>query len=149
MNQSERLNYLINGLINEDIRYKELKIHDSYLEQTQLFRSLMNVRMPKEIGEEFFRVQDEFLSNVVKEKGTIKLADISTVAEEFPLSALPFKDKISIWQGDINRLDIDAIVNAANSQMLGCFAPCHGCIDNAIHSAAGIQLRDECYEIME
>jgi len=80
MNQSERLYYLINELINEDIRYKELKIPDSYLEQTQLFRSLMNVRMPKEISEEFFRVQDEFLSNVVKEKGTIKLADISTVA---------------------------------------------------------------------
>ena len=149
MNQSERVLFLINELKNEDDRYKDLEIPNSYLDQTRLLRSLMNVRMPKEISEEFFRVQDEFLSNVIKEKGTIKLEDIATVAEEFPLSALPFKDKISIWQGDINRLDIDAIVNAANSQMLGCFAPCHGCIDNAIHSAAGIQLRDECYEIME
>jgi len=149
MNQAERLLFLINELINEDDRYKELKITDSYLEQTRLFRSLINVRMPKEISEKFFHVQDEFLSNVIKERGTINLADITTVAEEFPLSSVPFKDKISIWQGDITMLEVDAIVNAANSQMLGCFAPCHGCIDNAIHSTAGIQLRDECYEIMK
>ena len=79
----------------------------------------------------------------------MNLTDIPNVAEEFPLSPLPYKDKISIWQGDITSLEIDAIVNAANSQMLGCFEPCHGCIDNAIHSTAGIQLRDECYEIMK
>jgi len=148
MNQSERLYYLINELIHEDNRYKDLEIPDSHLEQTRLLRSFMNVRMSKEISEEFLHVQDEYLSTLVKEKGIVNLTDIPTVAEEFPLSSLPYKDKISIWQGDITSLEIDAIVNAANSQMLGCFAPCHGCIDNAIHSAAGIQLRDECYEIM-
>lgn len=129
MNQSERLDYLINELIGEEDRYKELEVPDSYLEQTRLLRSLMSVRMPKEINEEFIRVQDEYLSDLTKEKGVLKITDIQTVAEEFPLSTLPFKEKISIWQGDITRLNVDAIVNAANSQMLGCFAPCHGCID--------------------
>ncbi|MDR3597107.1 protein-ADP-ribose hydrolase [Clostridium sp.] len=149
MNQSERLLFLIKELINEDNRYKELEIPDSYFDQTRLLRSLMNVRMPSETGEEFLKVQDEYLSSIVQEKGIVKLTDIPTVAEEFPLSSLQFKDKISVCQGDITRLKVDAIVNAANSQMLGCFAPCHGCIDNAIHSSAGIQLRDECYEIMK
>jgi Predicted phosphatase homologous to the C-terminal domain of histone macroH2A1 len=148
MNQSERVGYLINELILEDDRYKELEIPDSYLEQTRLLRSLMNVRMPKVISEEFISIQNAYLSDLIKEKGILKITDILTIGEEFPLSALPFKDKISIWQGDITRLNVDAIVNAANSQMLGCFVPCHGCIDNAIHSAAGIQLREECYEIM-
>lgn len=149
MNQSERLLFLINELINEDDRYKELEIPDSFLDQTRLLRSLMNVRMPKETDEEFLKVQDEYLSSIVQEKGIVKITDIPTVVEEFPLSSLSFKDKISIWQGDITRLKVDAIVNAANLQMLGCFAPCHGCIDNAIHSTAGIQLRDECYQIMK
>lgn len=149
MNQSGRLLFLINELMNEDDRYKDLEIPDSYLDQTRLLRSLMNVRMPKEISEEFLHIQDEFLSNIVKEKGVVNITDIPTVAEEFPVSSLPFKEKISIWQGDITRLEVDAVVNAANSQMLGCFAPCHGCIDNAIHSAAGIQLRDECFNIMK
>lgn len=149
MNQSERLLFLINELVNEDDRYKNLEIPDSYLEQTRLLRSLMNLRMIKEISKEFFSVQDEFLSNLVKEKGIVKITDIPTVAEEFLASLLQFKEKISIWQGDITRLEVDAIVNAANSQMLGCFVPCHGCIDNAIHSTAGIQLRDECFQIME
>lgn len=135
--------------MNEDDRYKDLEIPESYLNQTRLLRSLMNVRMPKEISEEFLHIQDEFLSNLAKEKGIVKITDIPTIAEEFPESSLPFKDKISIWQGDITKLDVDVIVNAANSQMLGCFAPCHSCIDNAIHSAAGIQLRDECFQIMQ
>lgn len=148
MNQLERIYFLINELINEDDRFIGLGVPDSYLEQSRLLRSLMNVRMPKEISEEFLHIQDEFLSNLAKEKGIVKLTDIPTVAEEFPSSSLQFKEKVSIWQGDITRLEVDAIVNAANSQMLGCFAPCHGCIDNAIHSAAGIQLRDECFNIM-
>lgn len=149
MNQAERLFFLINELIKEDKRYKNLEIPDSYLEKTRLLRSLMNVRMPKETSKEFLKVQDEYLSNVALEKGIIKLEDILTAEEEDPLSSLPFKDKISIWQGDITRLKVDAIVNAANSQMLGCFAIGHRCIDNEIHSAAGIQLRQECYEIMK
>jgi O-acetyl-ADP-ribose deacetylase (regulator of RNase III) len=148
INQSERLFFLINELMNEDDRYKNLRIPDSYLERTRLLRSLMNVRMPNEVSEEFSHVQDEFLQNEAARRGIVKLGDIPAIAEEFPVSSLPFKEKISIWQGDITRLELDTIVNAANSQMLGCFLPCHGCIDNAIHSAAGIQLRNECFHIM-
>lgn len=145
----ERLLFLIKELINEDDRHKNLRIPDSYLERTRLLRSLINVRMPKEISEEFLRIQDEFLQIEAARKGIVKLEDIPAIEEEFPASSLPFKEKISIWQGDITRLELDAIVNAANSQMLGCFLPCHGCVDNAIHSAAGIQLRNECFHIMK
>lgn len=148
MKQSERILFLINELKNEDYRYKELEIPHSLEDQVRLLRSLMNVREPKKISKEFLRVQDEYLSNVVLEKGIVKYTEVPTIADEFSVSSLPFKEKLSILQGDITRLEVDAIVNAANSQMLGCFAPCHGCIDNAIHSAAGIQLRDECFEIM-
>jgi len=148
MNQSQRLLFLINELMNEDDRYKDMEIPNSYLDKTRLLRSLMNVRMPKAISGEFLHVQDEFLRNVATEKGIVRLMDIPSLAEEFPSSSLPYKEKLSIWQGDITRLEADAIVNAANSQMLGCFVACHGCIDNAIHSAAGIQLRDECAHIM-
>jgi len=148
MNQSERLLFLIKELKKEDPKYSNLKIPDSYSNQVRLLRSLMNVRMPKEISKEFLRVQDEFLWNASIQKGIIKITDIPTIEEKLPLSSLPFKEKLSIWQGDITRLEVDAIVNAANSQMLGCFAPCHGCIDNAIHSDAGIQLRDECFHII-
>lgn len=149
MNQPESLLFLINELLKEDDRYKALEIPKSYLNQIKLFRSLMNVRSPKKISEEFLNIQDEFLKQLTKEKGILKIEDIKTIEEEFPSSSLPFKEKISIWQGDITRLEVDGIVNAANSQMLGCFSPCHGCIDNAIHSSAGIQLRDECYNIMK
>ncbi|MHC1681434.1 MAG: protein-ADP-ribose hydrolase [Clostridiaceae bacterium] len=149
MNQSERLLFLIKELKNEDYRFKDLEVSDSYEEQRRLLRSLMNVREPKKVSKEFLSVQDEYLWNETLKKGIVKLKDISTIADEFPLSSLQFKEKISLWQGDITRLEVDAIVNAANSQMLGCFAPCHGCIDNAIHSASGVQLRDECFNIMK
>lgn len=148
MNQSERLLFLIRKLKNESDQYKNLEIPSAYFEQTRLLRSLMNVRMPEEISREFLRIQDEFLQYETSKKGIIRTADIPVIAAVYPESSLPFKEKISIWQGDITRLEADAIVNAANSQMLGCFIPCHGCIDNAIHSAAGIQLRDECFNIM-
>lgn len=149
MNQTERLLFLIDQLKNEDEEYRNLQVPDSYFQQTRLLRSLMNVRMPGEASKEFLRVQDEFLQKEVLKKGIVSFADIPSIASEFPASSLPFKEKLSLWQGDITRLKVDAIVNAANSQMLGCFVPCHGCIDNAIHSAAGIQLREECFSLME
>ena len=148
MNQSKRLLFLIEGLKNEDDRFRNLEIPDSYFEQTRLLRSLMNVRMAKEASEEFLCIQDEFLQEEALKEGVIRIKDIPSIAEEFPSSFLPLKEKLSIWQGNITRLELDAIVNAANSKMLGCFVPCHGCIDNAIHSAAGIQLRNECFHIM-
>ena len=105
-------------------------------EKPRLFRALSNVRPPLPVTEEFLRLQDEYLSAVVRDKGIV---DVDT---------LRFEDGIALWQGDITRLNADAIVNAANSALLGCFYPLHGCIDNAIHSAAGVQVRLECNRIM-
>ena len=98
-----------------------------------LLRSLMNIRMPGKMDDSVLAVQDEYLQERIREKGIVTLEDI------------PVKEGvISVWQGDITRLAVDAIVNAANSQMLGCFIPMHTCIDNCIHTFAGIQLRAEC-----
>lgn len=145
MNQEERLDYLVKFLCKDSIQYKDMKVENN--EKRNMMRSLMNIRMPKPISQEFIEIQDEFLKQESIEEGIITLDNIPTIQEEYH-SSYSFADKISIWQGDITRLQVDAIVNAANSQMLGCFVPCHGCIDNAIHSAAGIQLREECDDYM-
>ena len=128
-----RLDYLIDYLVKEDNRYSELEIPESIEEKRDLFRALRNIREPKPVSEEFLRLQDKELQEQLKEKGVVEL---------------PKEPRIQIWQGDITCLKIDAIVNAANSQMLGCFYPLHKCIDNAIHSAAGVQLREECHQMM-
>lgn len=145
-NQDERLDYLVEELCKDSIEYKDMKVNKA--DRRMVMRSLMNIRMPKQISKEFFKVQDEFLKEETIEKGIVNLNDILTIREEYN-SNIDYADKISIWQGDITRLAVDGIVNAANSQMLGCFVPCHKCIDNAIHSSAGIQLRQECYEYMQ
>lgn len=149
LSEIEQIDFLIKELINEDERYKELNIPEGYNEKRKLLRSLINVREPYEASEEFVRVQDEFLKNECEEKGVVELKDLEKLSEMLPEKGNKYGDKITLWQGDITRLKIDAIVNAANNQMLGCFVPCHGCIDNAIHSAAGIQLRNECDELMK
>ncbi|MDD3367956.1 MAG: protein-ADP-ribose hydrolase [Lachnospiraceae bacterium] len=141
--QEQRLDYLIEKFKEDSGEYRNLEVGDTEAEKRIALRSLMNIRMPKSMNDEIVRVQDEFLQTDAEEKGIVKLADILTIKEQYG-STQPFGDQISIWQGDITRLGIDAIVNAANSQMLGCFVPCHKCIDNAIHSAAGIELRAEC-----
>ncbi len=128
-----RLDYLIDYLLKEDPQYSEMEIPSDLQGKRDLFRALRNVRWPKPVREEFLRLQDEELQAQLQEKGIVEL---------------PKEPKIQIWQGDITRLKVDAIVNAANSQMLGCFHPLHKCIDNAIHSAAGVQLREECYQLM-
>lgn len=110
-------------------------------------RGLMNIRMPAGISAELRRLQDDYLQGELREKGIVPLQDIPTVREQYG-SRHAYGDRISLWQGDITRLQAGAIVNAANSRMLGCFVPCHRCIDNAIHSAAGMQLREECDHIM-
>ncbi|MDE7379715.1 MAG: protein-ADP-ribose hydrolase [Clostridia bacterium] len=102
------------------------------------FRALVNVRMPKPVSKEFLQVQDEYLQEQLRLKGITDIAEL-----------LPVAPDIYLWQGDITTLKCDGIVNAANSQMLGCFCPNHGCIDNAIHTFAGVQLRQECAEIMK
>lgn len=116
-------------------------------EKRAAIRSLMNIRMPGRETPALLRAQDDYLQEALAEKGVVALSEIPTIEEQYR-SRIPFAGKLSLWQGDITRLKAGAIVNAANSQMLGCFVPCHRCIDNAIHSAAGMQLRAECGDIM-
>lgn len=145
--QEERLDYLLREFKEDSVQYRDLETGADYQEKRRLLRSLMNIRMPGKMNEEVLRVQDDFLTEEAKEKGIVELDDILTVGEQYG-SSHPYADKMSVWQGDITRLYVGAIVNAANSQMLGCFVPCHGCIDNAIHSAAGIELREACSHYM-
>ena len=135
--QEQRLDYLLEEFKSDSKKYKNMEIPNDIIKKQQMLRSLMNIRMPKKMTDEVIKVQDEYLSYRAKEKGIVKLSDIPLI-----------KDNLSIWQGDITRLEVDAIVNAANSQMLGCFLPMHICIDNQIHTFAGIQLRDECNQQM-
>ena len=106
----------------------------------RLLRALMNIRPPLPLDPDFLRLQDALLSAEREERGVVDAA---------ALPEAPGRPGIALWQGDIARLRADAVVNAANSTLLGCFHPCHGCIDNAIHSAAGLQLRDACARLME
>ena len=140
--QEERLDYLVKEFKADSDQYKELQTPADTEGKRRILRSLMNVRMPKKMDQSVLSVQDDYLSERALEKGIVSLPDIPTVAEQGSNSS--FADKISIWQGDITRLAADAIVNAANSQMLGCFIPMHTCIDNCIHTFAGVQLRAEC-----
>lgn len=137
MNQDERRIFLIKELLKEDKRYKNIEIPKNPTEQGDLLRALMNVRMPKEISEEFLKVQDEYLKEEINKKGIVDINNLN-----------PIQKGIYLWQGDITTLRCDAIVNAANSAMTGCYVPNHRCIDNAIHSFAGVELRLECDEIM-
>ena len=146
--QEERLDYLLEAFKKDSLWYKDLEVGEDYQEKRRALRSLMNIRMPGAMAPEVLEVQDEFLREEAAEKGIVTLEEIPTAVRQYG-SRKPFGDKISIWQGDITRLQVGAIVNAANSQMLGCFHPCHGCIDNAIHSAAGIELREACSQYME
>lgn len=148
MEQEERLDYLVEKFKEDSGEYRNLEVGNTREEKRIALRSLMNIRMPKVMSEEVLHIQDEFLKTDAMEKGIVRLADIPTIKEQYG-SNHPFAEQISIWQGDITRLAVDAIVNAANSQMLGCFVPCHRCIDNAIHSAAGIELRAECHQQMK
>ncbi|EOS70491.1 hypothetical protein C818_01517 [Lachnospiraceae bacterium MD308] len=149
MTKQERVSSLIKYLKKENDGYASIMEPVNYHEKRNLLRSLMNVRWPGEASSEYYELQDALLKEELKKKGIVRLREIPVVVDEYPCSGIKNAERISIWQGDITRLAVDAIVNAANSQMLGCFVPCHGCIDNAIHSAAGIQLRNECAKLME
>ena len=137
MNQVERRMYLIRKLLSERPKYANMPIPTNAQEQKKLLRSLFNIRMPEPVSEECLKIQDEYLQEEISRKGVTLLEDLT-----------PEKDNLYLWQGDITALGCDAIVNAANSQLLGCFCPCHGCIDNAIHTYAGVQLRLACAELM-
>ncbi|ONI46589.1 appr-1-p processing enzyme family domain-containing protein [Candidatus Epulonipiscioides saccharophilum] len=138
--QAERLDYLVRKLAEE---YDDIKIPESYIEKRQLLRELMNVRKPMPIDPKWLEIQDAFLSEETMTKGIVTIEDI--MSEDQNKNS---KDNIFLWKGDITRLKVDAIVNAANSTLLGCFHPNHSCIDNAIHSAAGLGLRQACDGIM-
>ena len=137
MNQNERRIFLIQELLKENKRYEDMEIPQDFEEQRELLRALMNVRIAKNVDDEFIKVQDEYLQEETKRKGIVDIDDLK-----------PIKDGIYLWQGDITTLRCDVIVNAANSGMTGCYVPNHRCIDNCIHSFAGVQLRLECDEIM-
>lgn len=137
MTQTERRLFLMKELLREHPEYRNIEIPENTQEQKNLLRSLFNIRPPRSASKEFLKVQDEYLQAETAEKGITDLADLT-----------PVQEGVYLWQGDITTLRCGAIVNAANSQMLGCFVPCHGCIDNAIHTYAGVQLRLACAEIM-
>lgn len=139
MTQSEKRIYLIKELLSEQPQYKDMEIPDNAGEQKRLLRRLMNIRSPRPIGAEFLKVQDAYLSEEAREKG---ITDSGTI----PVS--PVCSRLALWRGDITALKIDAIVNAANRALRGCFVPCHSCVDNRIHSLSGIQLRLACDELM-
>ena len=138
MTQAEKREYLITELLKELPEYKGIKIPTNETEQKKLLRSLFNRRLPLPVSDDFLAIQDGYLQEEIRQKGITNLDDLE-----------PVEPYIYLWQGDITTLACDAVVNAANSEMLGCFCPCHGCIDNAIHTFAGVQLRLKCAEIMK
>lgn len=138
MTQTERRLFLIQELLKEQPQYSKMEIPSSEQEQKVLLRSLFNIRMPLPVNDEFLDVQNAYLQEEIRRKGITKLTELQ-----------PIRKGLYLWQGDITMLECDAIVNAANSQMLGCFCPNHGCIDNAIHTFSGIQLRLACSELMK
>ena len=133
MTQEQRLDTLVEAFKADSVQYKDLQTPEDNEGKRRLLRSLMNIRMPKKLDDSVLAVQDEYLRERIRENGIVTLSEIPVI-----------RDGMSIWQGDITRLAVDAIVNAANSQMLGCFVPMHTCIDNCIHTFAGVQLRAEC-----
>jgi O-acetyl-ADP-ribose deacetylase (regulator of RNase III) len=138
MTQDERLNFLLDYLRDE--HPVDIPMPNSYVQKWTLFRGLINIREPHPVSEEFISVQNDFLHEVARQKGIVQFSDIPTCR---------YGSGIALWQGDITSLHIDTIVNAANSKLLGCFVPGHGCIDNAIHTFAGLQLRQACFELMQ
>lgn len=138
MNQSTRRLFLIQSLLRENPRYAGLSVPKDPAGQRQLLRALMNVRAPKACDPEFLEMQDAYLADETAKKGVTDIQDLT-----------PVQDGLYVWQGDITALRCDAIVNAANSSLTGCYIPNHSCIDNCIHTFAGVQLRLACAELME
>ena len=138
MNQSEKRLFLIQSLLKERPEYRDMGIPADTNSQCQLLRGLMNIRAPQRIGADFLKTQDAYLQGETAAKGITDVTDLT-----------PFQPGLYLWQGDITTLKCDAIVNAANSGMTGCYIPNHRCIDNAIHTFAGVELRLACAELME
>lgn len=140
MTQNERRKYLIEYLLKEDTRFRTQEIPEDKNGQEILLRSLMNVRLPNPVSAQFLEIQNEYLKERNSERGITDVENIKLIGSD---------SRLLLWQGDITTLKCDAVVNACNSQMLGCFVPMHLCIDNAIHTYAGVQLRLKMNEIMK
>ncbi len=142
MDKRQQVERLIAILLSEMPQYREqaASFPQDTASRRRLLRSLMNLRPPMPLDQGFLYLQDELLTREREERGVVDAAALPGTARD---------ERMALWQGDITRLRADAIVNAANSALLGCFVPCHGCIDNAIHSAAGLQLREACRQLME
>ena len=138
MNQAQRRLFLIQSLLKEKTEYRDIDIPAEPESQRQLLRGLMNIRAPQRIEADFLKMQDAYLQDETAAKGITDAADLT-----------PIQPGRYLWQGDITTLKCDAIVNAANSGMTGCYIPNHRCIDNAIHTYAGVELRLACAELME
>ena len=147
MTQAERRLFLIEYLLGEraEMGCIPVTVPNDEEEQRQLLRSLVNVRAPGPISDKFLQVQDAFLQERNRERG---ITEVSTIRVAEPAEASETSNDILLWRGDITTLKVDAIVNAANSGMTGCYQPYHSCIDNCIHTFAGFQLRNKCAEIM-
>lgn len=146
MDQKKRRAFLIKALMAEEPRLHQLEVPQDAEGQRALLRSLMNVRPPRPVDAGVLAAQDAYLAEELRRRGAVSVADIADGADP---GAVPTGDaRILLWQGDITRLAAGAIVNAANDQLLGCFIPCHRCIDNAIHTYAGMQLRLACAGLM-
>ncbi|MBR3383254.1 MAG: protein-ADP-ribose hydrolase [Clostridia bacterium] len=138
MDQNERLLWLINALLAERPEGEGIRVPNDTNGRRELLRALMNVRMPAPLSPEYVETEEAYLKERLAERGVVRVGGLT-----------PAGDGLYLWQGDITRLDADAIVNAANSQMLGCFRPLHNCIDNCIHTFAGLRLREACFELMK
>ena len=138
MDTNKQLLFLIQYLLNEDERFSDIEIPENENDKFKLYRTLVNIRPAMPASDDFIRIEDEFLTEIIKNKGVTDIENLT-----------PVEDRIYLWKGDIITLKCGAIVNAANSGMTGCYQPCHNCIDNCIHTFAGIRLRLECSEIMK
>ncbi|WP_040196490.1 protein-ADP-ribose hydrolase [Candidatus Soleaferrea massiliensis] len=137
MTQSQRLQWLLEYLLKENIQYRNTTIPKNEERRFRMFRSLVNIRPPIPVPQPFLEIQDAFLKEEIRRKG---ITDVRSIQ--------PIRDGMCIWHGDITALRSAIIVNAANEQLLGCFSPCHSCVDNAIHTYAGVQLRRICHQLI-
>lgn len=140
MTHTEKRIALIKELLAELPPYPDIQIPSDADEQKRLLRSLMNIRPPRPISGSFLKLQDEYLTEELETK---------EITDSASLPVSPANSRLALWRGDITTIKIDAIVNAANSALRGCFVPCHSCVDNIIHSVSGIQLRLTCDKIMK
>ena len=145
----QELDYLINYLINENDKIKINSKPINQAEKHDLYQTLVNIRQPKDISDEYIHYENNYLQKLLENSIVTSCDEISLISEVYHDNRLENSDKLALWQGDITKLKVDVIVNAANSRGLGCFVPLHKCIDNQINTYAGIKLRLECNEYMK